>query len=82
MPNDALPRDIGPRAMRARFILEAAAGMAARPDEPYREPELTLQIEGGGPVPLEIMCGDTPEAPLGVPLHPAAEAFWTQQGYL
>jgi TRAP-type uncharacterized transport system substrate-binding protein len=28
------------------------------------------------------MCIDTPEAPLGVPLHPAAEKFWTDCGYL
>jgi len=49
MPNDPSPRDIGAAAMRARFILDAAAGMGAHPDEPYREPELTLQPEGGGP---------------------------------
>jgi TRAP-type uncharacterized transport system substrate-binding protein len=38
----------------------------------------------GGPddLPLHRMCGQFPEAPLDVPLHPAAERFWKQQGYL
>jgi len=49
MPNDPSPRDVGAAAMRARFILDAAAGMGEHPDEPYREPELTLQTEGIGP---------------------------------
>jgi hypothetical protein len=35
-----------------------------------------------GPLPLERMCRDTPEAPLGIPLHPAAERFWRERGYL
>jgi len=38
--------------------------------------------EGPGPLPLERMCGKYPEAPLDVPLHPAAERFWRGQGYL
>lgn len=38
--------------------------------------------EGPGPLPLDIMCSDTPEAPLGVPLHPAAEKYWNERGYL
>jgi len=38
--------------------------------------------EGAGPLPLDRMCRDTPEGPLDVPLHPAAEAFWKEQGYL
>jgi TRAP-type uncharacterized transport system substrate-binding protein len=38
--------------------------------------------EGPGPLPLERMCGNHPEAPLDVPLHPAAERFWRAQGYL
>jgi TRAP-type uncharacterized transport system substrate-binding protein len=35
-----------------------------------------------GPLPLERMCRDTPEAPLVIPLHPAAERFWRERGYL
>ena len=38
--------------------------------------------EGEGPMPLESMCKDTAEGPLDVPLHPAAEAFWRERGYL
>ncbi len=28
------------------------------------------------------MCKDTVEGPMGIPLHPAAERFWREQGYL
>jgi TRAP-type uncharacterized transport system substrate-binding protein len=28
------------------------------------------------------MCRDTLEGPLDIPLHPAAESFWREQGYL
>ena len=35
-----------------------------------------------GPLPLERMCRDDPDAPLVIPLHPAAERFWRGVGYL
>ena len=35
-----------------------------------------------GPLPLDRMCRDTPDGPLVIPLHPAAEKFWRAQGYL
>ncbi len=35
-----------------------------------------------GPLPLDRMCRDTPDAPLVIPLHPAAEKFWRERGYL
>ena len=35
-----------------------------------------------GPLPLESMCRDTPSGPLNIPLHPAAERFWRERGYL
>lgn len=38
--------------------------------------------QGEGPLPLDRMCIDSPEAPLTVPLHPAAEQYWRDQGYL
>ncbi len=38
--------------------------------------------EGGPSLPLERMCKDGPDTPLCAPLHPAAEAFWREQGYL
>jgi TRAP-type uncharacterized transport system substrate-binding protein len=33
-------------------------------------------------LPLDSMCKDSPEGPLDVPLHPAAERFWKEVGYL
>jgi NMT1 family protein len=38
--------------------------------------------EGTGPLPVERMCRDGADTPLDVPLHPAAERFWKQRGYL
>jgi TRAP-type uncharacterized transport system substrate-binding protein len=38
--------------------------------------------QGQGPLPLERMCQDRPENPLDVPLHPAAERYWRDRGYL
>ena len=38
--------------------------------------------QGEGPLPLERMCRETQETPQVVPLHPAAEAFWRERGYL
>ena len=38
--------------------------------------------EGVGAMPLDRMCVDTAQGPLDVPLHPAAEAFWRERGYL
>jgi TRAP-type uncharacterized transport system substrate-binding protein len=35
-----------------------------------------------GPLPLESMCRDTADGPLVIPLHPAAEKFWRERGYL
>jgi len=34
------------------------------------------------PLPLAQMVRDTPEGHLEVPLHPAAEQFWRERGYL
>lgn len=38
--------------------------------------------QGQGPLPLERMCIDAPDTPLTVPLHPAAEQFWRERGYI
>ena len=38
--------------------------------------------QGEGPLPLERMCRDAEDTPIDVPLHPAAERFWRQRGYL
>jgi hypothetical protein len=36
--------------------------------------------QGEGPLPVERMCRDTPEGPLNIPLHPAAERYWRERG--
>jgi TRAP-type uncharacterized transport system substrate-binding protein len=37
--------------------------------------------EGHGPLPIACMCRDTPDGPLDVSLHPAAERYWQGHGY-
>ena len=56
------------------LVRRICAGLQARKD--------SIPWEGEGPLPLDRMCTDCPEAPLGAPLHPAAERFWTECGYL
>ncbi len=38
--------------------------------------------EAPGPLPTADMCKDTPSGPLEIPLHPAAERYWREAGYL
>ncbi|MBM2811101.1 MAG: hypothetical protein HW416_1860 [Chloroflexi bacterium] len=38
--------------------------------------------EPGQPLPLETMCKDSPATPMDVPLHPGAERYWREAGYL
>ena len=38
--------------------------------------------QGEGPLPIERMCKDSPDSPLDIPLHPAAERYWRGRGYL
>jgi TRAP-type uncharacterized transport system substrate-binding protein len=45
-----------------------------------RKEKIPWQEEG--PLPLDRMCRDTPEGPLTIPLHPAAERFWLERDYL
>ena len=56
------------KAIRAFCI-----GLQARADR--------LIVDGAG-LPLEQMVRDTPDGPLEVPFHPAAEAYWRETGYL
>jgi TRAP-type uncharacterized transport system substrate-binding protein len=37
---------------------------------------------GEGPLALDKLCKDSKEGPLNIPLHPAAERFWKERGYL
>jgi len=56
------------------LVTAICAGLEARKNR--------IPWQGEGPLPLERMCRDTPEGPLDVPLHPAAERFWRESGYL
>lgn len=38
--------------------------------------------EEGDTLPIETMCRDTAAGPIGIPLHPAAERYWRERGYL
>ena len=44
--------------------------------------EIIPRDQGEGPLPTDRMCRDTPEGPLDIPLHPGAEAYWRELGYL
>jgi hypothetical protein len=37
---------------------------------------------GKGPFRTDLFCKSSREAPLDIPLHPAAEKFWRELGYL
>jgi TRAP-type uncharacterized transport system substrate-binding protein len=55
-------------------VISICAALEARKDRiGWQEP---------GPLPLERMCRDTADGPLVIPLHPAAEKFWRERGYL
>ena len=47
-----------------------------------RKDRIPWESSGVLPLPLERMCHDAPDAPLEVPLHPAAARVWEECGYL
>jgi TRAP-type uncharacterized transport system substrate-binding protein len=56
------------------MIYNFCAGLDARRDRiPWGSP---------GPMPLERLCKDSKEGPLYLPLHPGAERYWRERGYL
>jgi TRAP-type uncharacterized transport system substrate-binding protein len=56
------------------FIYDFCRALDTRKERiPWQQP---------GPLPLDIMCRDTPAGPLEVPLHPGAERYWREVGYL
>lgn len=57
-----------------RTVAAICAGLESRKD--------LIPWEGTGPMPLSLMCRGGEGAPLDVPLHPAAEAYWKRHGYL
>jgi TRAP-type uncharacterized transport system substrate-binding protein len=57
-----------------RIVAQICAGLDAR--------KHMIPWQGDGPLPVERMCRDAPDTPLDVPLHPAAERFWRERGYI
>ena len=57
------------------LVRSVCAAIEARKDRIHPD-------KGDPPLRLDLMCRDTPEGPIGIPLHPAAERFWGEQGYL
>lgn len=54
------------------LVSRICAGLDARRAE--------IPWEGFGPLPISYMWHDTPDGPLDVPLHPAAERYWKAHG--
>ncbi len=42
----------------------------------------SIPWQGEGALPLAHMCRDSVDGPLDVPLHPAAQQYWSDRGYL
>ncbi len=57
-----------------RLVTQICASLDARKG--------SIPGEDGKPLPVERMCREAPDTPQDVPLHPAAERFWRQRGYL
>jgi len=56
------------------FVYDFCSALDARKARiPWQQP---------GPLPLDVMCRDTAAGPLDVPLHPGAERYWRDAGYL
>jgi TRAP-type uncharacterized transport system substrate-binding protein len=58
------------------MIYNFCAGMDAR------RARIPWEDGGGRPLPLEKLCRDSKEGPLYLPLHPGAERYWRERGYL
>jgi len=56
------------------MIYDFCAGLEARKER--------IPWYGEGPMPLDRLCKDSKEGPLYLPLHPGAERFWRERGYL
>lgn len=80
LPRDITTLDFSGWAMFVRadapdeLVTQICAGLDAR--------KHLIPWQGAGPLPVERMCRDEEDTPLGAPLHPAAEKFWRQKGYI
>ena len=66
----------------APAAINIAVGNFQRFDGLYHVAGGSGRRQGDGPLPLADMCRDSPQTPLDVPFHPAAERFWRERGYL
>jgi uncharacterized protein len=41
-----------------------------------------IPYDTAGVPPMSSLCRDTPDGPLGIPLHPGAERYYREKGYL
>ena len=57
-----------------QMIYNFCAGLDARRDR--------IPWYGEGPMPLAQLCKNSKDGPLYLPLHPGAERFWRERGYL
>jgi hypothetical protein len=80
LPHDVISLDFSgwPVFTRAdvsdEFVRACCSALEARKDR--------IPWQGDGPLPLHRMCFEAEDTPLTAPLHPAAEAFWRERGYL
>jgi len=61
---------------------EASDSMVTSFCEALEARKESIPWQGQGGLPLKLMCRDSEDGPLDVPLHPAAEHFWRARGYL
>ncbi len=82
-----------PGTTPSRLVFEVASELAGEDDlpptdssrlsaKPSRPARIGSRVRVRGPLALDRMCRNTPETPLDIPLHPAAERFWRDRGYL
>lgn len=80
LPQDVLTVDFSGWALFVHADLPDA--LAAQMCRALDERRAFIAWEGIGGLPVERMCRDAADTPLDVPLHPGAERFWRERGYL
>jgi TRAP-type uncharacterized transport system substrate-binding protein len=82
---------LGPDVWTVDFSGWPVFCLASAPDEMIykfceamdaRRARIPWEDGNGQPLPLEKLCKDSKEGPLYLPLHPAAERYWRERGYL
>lgn len=80
LPRDVLTLDFSGWAV---FVhIDAPHDLVMQLCRALDERKALIPWDGEGPLPVERMARNDPDTPLDVPLHPAAERFWRERGYL